>query len=208
MRLDHVTEDDIQAVKFHDSPYSTNCALRTLRRAMKRAVRSRRIQFAPQIRLVHAPRRERMVTTEDEGRLLKAIEEAAKSRRYKKCAPSPLGDVLQIMLDSGMRDGEVVKMQIEHISWIEEFYFNPNGKTRKARRQVPLSKRAIALLRTRVNDRQQGWVSPSRKAPSGHVELRGLQKHFRKIALHLGIPEELKLYCARHTFGTVAMAET
>src|SRR5205085_1288000 len=121
---------------------------------------------------------------------------------------APLGEVLQIMLDSGMRDGEVVKMQIEHINWIEEFYFNPNGKTRKARRQVPLSKRVIALLRTRMNDRQEGWVFPSEKAPSGHIELRGLQKHFRKIAGQLGIPSELKLYCARHTFGTVAMAET
>ena len=31
---------------------------------------------------------------------------------------------------------------------------------------------------------------------------------FRKIARKLGIPDSLKLYCARHTFGTVAMAET
>jgi integrase len=31
---------------------------------------------------------------------------------------------------------------------------------------------------------------------------------FRKIARELGIPDALKLYCARHTFGTVAMAET
>jgi hypothetical protein len=31
---------------------------------------------------------------------------------------------------------------------------------------------------------------------------------FRKLARKLGIPDALKLYCARHTFGTVAMAET
>jgi hypothetical protein len=31
---------------------------------------------------------------------------------------------------------------------------------------------------------------------------------FRKIARQLGIPDALKLYCARHTFGIVAMAET
>ena len=31
---------------------------------------------------------------------------------------------------------------------------------------------------------------------------------FRTIARKLGIPDSLKLYCARHTFGTVAMAET
>jgi len=31
---------------------------------------------------------------------------------------------------------------------------------------------------------------------------------FRKIARKLVIPDSLELYCARHTFGTVAMAET
>jgi len=31
---------------------------------------------------------------------------------------------------------------------------------------------------------------------------------FRKVARKLGIPDSLKLYCARHTFGIVAMAET
>jgi hypothetical protein len=34
MLADRVTDDDISATKFHDSPYSTNCALRTLRRAL------------------------------------------------------------------------------------------------------------------------------------------------------------------------------
>jgi site-specific recombinase XerD len=35
-----------------------------------------------------------------------------------------------------------------------------------------------------------------------------LKHTFRKIARKLGIPDALKLYCGRHTFGTVAMAET
>jgi integrase len=55
---------------------------------------------------------------------------------------------------------------------------------------------------------RDGWVFPSKKAPSGHIELSGLEHGFRKLARTLGIPDELKLYCARHTFGTVAMAET
>jgi integrase len=73
---------------------------------------------------------------------------------------------------------------------------------------VPLSERVLALLKSRCGERRYGWVFPSRKSPSGHIELGGLQKHFRQIARQLGIPEQLKLYCARHTFGTVAMRET
>jgi integrase len=51
-------------------------------------------------------------------------------------------------------------------------------------------------------------VFPSKKARSGHIELSGLEHRFRKIARDLGISDDLKIYCARHTFGTVAMAET
>lgn len=35
-----------------------------------------------------------------------------------------------------------------------------------------------------------------------------MQRKFRAIARGLGISDTLKLYCTRHTFGTVAMAET
>jgi integrase len=47
-----------------------------------------------------------------------------------------------------------------------------------------------------------------KKSRSGHIGLSGLEHSFRKIARKLGIPDALKLYCARHTCGTVAMAET
>lgn len=43
---------------------------------------------------------------------------------------------------------------------------------------------------------------------AGHIELRGLQKHFRKVADDLGLPGDLKIYCGRHTFGTVVMEKT
>ena len=57
------------------------------------------------------------------------------------------------MLDSGMRNGEVVRMRWETINWEGAFYFNPRGKTRKARRPVPLSERVITLLRNIQHER-------------------------------------------------------
>lgn len=208
MRADRVTDDDVSATRFHESPYSTNCALRTLRRAFHRAKKKKDLRDVPEIKLVHAPRRERMVTIEDETRLLKAIDHAASCRRYKNRAASPLDDVLVLMLDSGMRDGEVVQMEIQHIHWEEGYYFNPKGKTKRARRRVVLSERVKPRLKARCGDRKEGWVFPSRKSKSGHVELRGLQRLFRIVADRLNIPRDLKLYCSRHTFGTVAMDET
>jgi integrase len=74
-----------------------------------------------------------------------------------------------------------------------------------------LSERVIALLRNiklEQSGQTEGWVFPSKKSTSGHIGLSGIEHAFRKLARKLGIPDALKLYCARHTFGTVAMAET
>lgn len=55
-----------------------------------------------------------------------------------------------------MRNGEVVRMQMQHINWDEGFYFNPKGKTKRARRRVPLSRRVIARLKVRCGERREG----------------------------------------------------
>ena len=209
MRMDRITAGDIQATRFHDSPYSTNCALRTLRRAFNRALEKELVRKIPKIKLVYAPRRESMVSIQDELRLLKAIEHNDGHRRYKKFEPAPLFDVFTVMLDTGMRPSEVLRMRQELVHLDKFYYFNPKGKTRKSRRRVSLSNRMIPILRARMQGNQtEGWLFPSRKSKSGHFELGALQRKFRAIAQSLNIADDLKLYCARHTFGTVVMAES
>jgi integrase len=214
MRIDQIAADEAESTVFlgkdkQQSPYTTNSALRTLSRILHKAKERKLLNEAPTIKRIHAPRRDRMVTDEDEKMLMQALEESATNRRYKKRPPSPLNEVLMLMIDTGLRPGiELVRMRIEHINWEGCFYFIAKGKTPRSRRVVPLSERVLTVLRRRCGNRREGWVYPSNKAPSGHIELRGLQKYFRRIARQIGIPEQLKLYCARHTFGTVAMAET
>jgi integrase len=194
MRLHEITTDDVATTHFHDSPYSTNSALRTLRRMLHKAKDWKIIQDVPIVKLAKAKARDMLFTPEVEAKLL------------SKC-PRPLSDLLVIMLDTGMRDGEVVRMRWENVYLNENFYFNPKGKTKQARRPVPLSQRVLQLLK----DRQpalQGWVFGSDKSKSGHIQLHKLQLRFRKICRELGLSEELKLYSARHTFGTVTMKET
>src|SRR5450631_1730674 len=198
MRMDQITADDVETTKFHESPHSRNCAIRTLRRMLGKARDWKVLREVPRIKTVKVFPRDRMVTVEDEKRLLAACKR-------------PLKDVLTIMLDSGLRNGEVVRMRWETINWEGAFYFNPRGKTRKARRPVPLSERVLTLLRNVQHEqsrRREGWVFPSKKSRSGHIGLSGLEHMFRSVARKLEIPDALKLYCARHIFGTVAMAET
>jgi len=206
MRMDLITADDVETTNFHESPHSRNSAIRTVRRMLGKARDWKLLREVPRIKTVKVFPRDRMISVDDEKRLLAA-------------AKRPLNDVLTIMLDSGMRNGEVTRMRWENIDWNSAFYFNPKGKTRKARRHVPLSERVIALLRNIQQEQskeqskqpskgREGWVFPSKKSPSGYIGLSGLEHRFRKLARTLGIPDALKLYCARHTFGTVAMAET
>jgi len=198
MRMDQITSDDVETTKFHESPHSRNCAIRTLRQMLGKARDWKLIHEVPRIKSIKVFPRDRIVTLEYERQLLGSC-------------PRPLKDVLTIMLDSGLRNGEVIRMRLEHINWESAFYFNPKGKTRKARRLVPLSERVIAILRNiqrEQSGQREGWIFPSKKSASGHIGLSGIEHTFRKSARKLGIPDALKLYCARHTFGTVAMAET
>ena len=156
MRMDRVTAGDVLATKFHDSPYSTNCALRTLRRAFNRALEKELVRKVPKFKMVYAPRREWMVSPQDELRLLKAIEHGDEHRRYQTSQPAPLHDVFTIMLDTGMRPSEVLRMRRELLHLDESYYFNPKGKTRKSRRRLPLSNRVIPILRARIQDRTEG----------------------------------------------------
>ena len=198
MRMDQITSDDVETTKFHESPHSRNCAIRTLRQMLGKARDWKLIHEVPRIKSIKVFPRDRIVTLEYERQLLGSC-------------PRPLKDVLTIMLDSGLRNGEVIRMRFEYINWESAFYFNPKGKTRKARRLVPLSERVIAILRNiqrEQSGQREGWIFPSKKSASGHIGLSGIEHTFRKIARKLGIPDALKLYCARHTFGTVAMAET
>ena len=194
MRIDTITGDDIETTKFHESPYSTNSAIRTLRRMLHHAKDHKKIQEVPRVSTVEAPGRNMLVMPEVELSLLSRF-------------PQPLHDVFTIILDAGMRPGEVIRMRWEYLNLAAGSYRNPKGKTPRARRTVPLSARAVALLKFR-EPKLQGFVFHSEKSKSGHIELHKLQLRFRKICREIGLPEELTMYCARHTYGTAVMEDT
>jgi integrase len=151
IRMDQITSDDVETTKFHESLHSKNCAIRTLRRMLGKARDWRLIRDVPRIRSVKIFPRDRMVTVEDERQLLASC-------------PRPLKDVLTVMLDSGLRNGEVIRMHFAYINWESAFYFNPRGRTRKARRPVPLSERVLALLRNISRARPAPPVEPDHRA--------------------------------------------
>jgi integrase len=151
------------------------------------------IAVAPAVGLMKEVGRELTIDPETEAKLLAV-------------ARQPVKDVLIVIQDTGMRPDEVFRIRTENINWSQRLIFNPNGKTRAARRHVPISERMLQLLVVRCSDKQEGWLFPSPRAKCGH--LTTVAKQFREARSKAGLPESLVLYCARHTFGTAAYGAT
>ena len=115
----------------------------------------------------------------------------------------PFRTVLLIMLDSGLRPGEIFRMRWENVQWDRGLIFNPRGKSKK-----PLTERVKMTLLTRKTSENEGWVFPSKKAKSGHITDREVSKQWLEAKRLAGVPESVVLYCARHRFSTDAMEGT
>jgi integrase len=138
------------------------------------------------------------------GRSLRLDEEA--ERKLLMHASQPLGDVLILMRDTGMRNRkELFRMRIEDLDSNSRTIFVPDSKTPTGRRFIPMSDRVLDLLRTRCGERREGWVFPANSA-SGH--LTTVDRQFGKARKSAGLPRNLVLYSARHDFGTRVLQTT
>ena len=93
--------------------------------------------------------------------------------------------------------------------WDRSVVFVPNGKSYKSKRYVPLSDRMRAILRLREIGKSP-WVFPSKRDRCEHLTTIAKQWTATVEAVNLAAAEKksapisaaLKLYCARHTFGS------
>ena len=210
-RLDHITPDHIASLTVGSSPANTNNALRTLRRMLRKAHEWHLIRSVPPVKLVEEHGREELIEPWMETKLL-AVTEIARTPTSKHAPKSinygwqPFRDVLLIMLDTGMRPGEIFRMRWEHVKWEREQIFIPRSKSRKSKRYVGMTERVKAALLSRKGNVNEGWVFSSTRAASGHIGT--VQKQFDRAKRSAGIPESIVLYCARHRFSTDAMEGT
>jgi len=124
---------------------------------------------------------------------------------YLAAASQPLRDVAALMLETGMRPGEVFHLRREDVSLELGFLRIPTGKTAFARRTIPLTQRAREVLARRIGSVRSEWLfsipwdpsrpqSSVRKAHEATFHRSRIKPHFR-------------LYDLRHTALTrMAMA--
>lgn len=113
------------------------------------------IRRAPKIRLL--PERERSLRLDNEAER-KLLAGAAKCN-WRLRTLELFRDVVILVRDTGMRnEKELYQIRIENIDWDRRLIFVPDSKTVSGIRDVPMSDRALNLLRIRCGSRQEGWL--------------------------------------------------
>jgi integrase len=176
------------------SPASINRELATLRRLLRLAHEWKLIQRVPRVRLLQGERQRDSVLTPMQERL------------YFQMAPQPLADVALLLLDTGLRLGEALSLEwpqvrLEPAPNAKFGYVtvvSGKAKSRKAR-NVPLSERAVEMLRRRGPKETEYVFSYPDGSPLSATVVD--QQHARVRAL-LKLPADLVLHSFRHTFGT------
>jgi integrase len=169
-----------------------NNELLTLKMILKRLVESRILRTNPAsgVKQLKANDRNFHVITGDEEKL------------YLLAAPQPLQDVAILMLETGMRCGEVYRIRRRDVSLEKGFLQVVKGKTASSIRQVHLSERAKAVLQYRADK-----FTGDNLFPQNDVD--GSRATFTLDRLHLEtikkIELKFRLYDARHTFASRAV---
>jgi len=197
-RLDAIDESLIESYVQHRSravaPATVNRALATLRRALRLAQEWRVIDRLPRVRLLSGERNREFVLSYEQEAL------------YLEGALQPLADIGLLILDTGLRVGEALALEwpsihTEPVGSAKFGYLHVrDGKSARARRNVPLTDRARAVLLTR---RAQSTSFRVFTGPEGGALLVSSLDHAHKrLRVHLKLPAEFVLHSLRHTYGT------
>ena len=203
--LDEVTPQMVRAFKEARieqgrSPATINRDLSCLRQILGIAVKEELIQKSPffggRVEFLHEKGRERTVSFEEE-------------RKYLKAAAPVLRDVATIMVDMGLRPGEIFQLRSEdvHLETPAAYVHVREGKSDRAVRDVPITSRALPMFKRRLSKAKGEYIFP-RRVGNGYDWSRPmteLEPAHQRALRDSGIEPPFRLYDLRHTYGTRAV---
>jgi integrase len=170
---------------------TVNRELRVLRRCLRLAVEWGVLQQAPKVAMAGAEvRRERVVHDPE-------------FNRYLQHATPLLADVATVLNETGLRPDECHRLEWQDIDFPHNRLLVCCGKTKAARRQLPLTPNVRRILESRWNSgeaREIGFVFPA-PTKSGHIDHSTLKKQHRAALKASGV-RPFVIYSLRHTFAT------
>jgi len=115
-------------------------------------------------------------------------------------ASQPLQDIATLMLQTGMRPDEVCRIRRENVNLEQGYIFNPFGKTKAARRKIPLTEAASSVLSKRLAKIKGDCIFPGRIKGEPIVKVNAAHTATVKRS---GVAA-FRLYDLRHTWATRA----
>jgi len=131
----------------------------------------------------------------------------AQERHYLEFAPYPWKDAAFLMLDTGLRVGELrsLEWQAVHFQPVRDAKFGMihvrRDKSKNAKRNVSLSPRVRAMLDSRKASRESAYVF-TEDAGTKPVSIWRLEDQHKRIRQALKLPADAVIHSFRHTFGT------
>lgn len=121
--------------------------------------------------------------------------------RYLAAASDTLKDVAALMLETGMRPEEVYRITVENVTLDRGSLYIPFGKTKAARRKIPLTSTALEILERRIEAAKGVCLFPHRRDVNKPI-LKVNKAH--STALKNSGVKHFRLYDCRHTWATRA----
>jgi integrase len=200
-RLDRIDEDLIKKYMRHRrhqttgkdenkrniSPASVNRELATLRRALRLAQAKKILDRVPKFEMLKGEHvREFVLSHEQES-------------GYLASCPTlpPLRDIAALILDTGLRRGEALALQWPDVHLDQGCLRVREGKSKNAKRVIPVTQRVQELLRTRFETAVDDYVFSSGEGPYSPSYIDHVHEGVRGT-----LGKEFVIHSLRHTFGT------
>ncbi len=126
----------------------------------------------------------------------------AEEKLYLIACSQPLRDFAVVMLETGMRPDEVRNLKIADIFLDKGFLEIRKGKTKSAKRRIPLTDRAFDVLDTRIRNAEGSFLFPGEKTASNADSPLVKVNSAHYGALRRSKVDKFRLYDLRHTFAT------
>jgi integrase len=169
---------------------TVNHNFRVLRRALRLAAKLGIIPAAPQVSILANENKRDFVLSQQ-------IEE-----KYLEACPEFLRTFAVLDLETGCRLAELTGIRWPDVDWQARTVFVAGTKTPNSRRTLPLTARALGVLRELKRVSQCDHVLSSPRWPSKPASRNGLQHAHEDVRENAGLPDDFVLHSLRHTWCT------
>lgn len=113
--------------------------------------------------------------------------------------------MIQLAADTGLRQGEQLRIRREDVLWERSMLNIPRSKNRRSR-VIKLSAASLDVLRSEFDSHNSAWLYPRRSDPSKHRTASGVEKAWGLALQEAGLPH-IRWHALRATFVTRMLEE-